>query len=312
MLRVVAVHLCVRIVGSCAAVAAPAIGTAQDSPRSATSPHFEESPCPFKADDKILPQLRCGYVTVPENRAAPNGRQLRLAVAIVKSTSAAPRPDPVVFIQGGPGQQLLAYAPLVVSGGSFDFLRADRELILFDQRGTGYSEPAFCPQLSVEWGQIRRLGLPRPTRYLRQRDAFARCREVMRAAGVDLSQYQSRAIALDLEDVRLALGYEQWNLLGVSYGTRVGLEAMRSAPRGIRSAILDGPAPPHRPVRVNRSADFADVVRRLAAACVPHSASVMTRTPTLRRTSGVASRRWSAIHSRWTYHAGTARVTPSC
>lgn len=220
----------------------------------------------------MLAQVRCGYVTVPENRALRNGRPLRLAVAILGSTSATPRPDPIAFIQGGPGQQLVAYAPGVIARGSLDFLRADRDLVLFDQRGTGYSEPAFCPELTIEWDRIWRRGLMPDARRARQRDAAARCREVMLRARVDLSQYHAQASARDLEDIRRALGYEQWNLLGVSNGTRVALEAMRAAPHGIRSVTLDGPVPPNRSSRINRPADFVDVVRRLAAACVDQPA----------------------------------------
>ena len=66
-------------------------------------PRFEAAPCPFKAEAKVLEQVRCGYVTVPENRSLPDGRRLRLAVAILKSLSSAPRPIRWFISPGDPG-----------------------------------------------------------------------------------------------------------------------------------------------------------------------------------------------------------------
>lgn len=76
---------------------------AQEPRHPATAgPSFQGAPCPFTADAKAMEQVRCGYVTVLENRAAPDGRRLKLAVAILESLSASPRPDPMVLIGGDP------------------------------------------------------------------------------------------------------------------------------------------------------------------------------------------------------------------
>jgi pimeloyl-ACP methyl ester carboxylesterase len=145
-----------------------------------------------------------------------------------------------------------------------DVLRADRDIILYDQRGVGFSEPAFCPELADEW-----TGVPDSPaeRRANQRDVAARCGESMRRAGYDLSQYNSVVSAHDLQDLRRALGYKVWNLHGRSYGTRLALVAMRVAPEGIRSVVLDGPLPPNRAKWFNMPGDFSDVLKRLSAAC---------------------------------------------
>lgn len=77
------------------------------------------------------------------------------------------------------------------------------------------------------------------------------------AEGIDLKQYNTLTNAADLEDLRLALGYEQWNLLGSSYGTRLALTAMREYPQGIRSVVLDST----RPLQINESQTPADAER---------------------------------------------------
>ena len=238
--------------------------TAQEHSTNPATRRFEAGPCPFKADEKILAQVRCGYLIVPENRARPDGRQLRLAVAIARSANATPRPDPVVLLSGGPGDSFVqntARLMNVVMAG----LRADRDLIIWDQRGTGFSEPVFCPELNARWREIGARGLERSARVSERRQALAHCRETMLRQGVDLSQYNTVVSAHDLDDLRRVLGVAQWNLVAISYGTRLALEAMRLAPQGIRSAVLTSPLPPNLPIDV-RSA-FADVLARLSRAC---------------------------------------------
>jgi pimeloyl-ACP methyl ester carboxylesterase len=223
---------------------------------------IEDAPCPFKADEKLLAQVRCGYLIVPENRAYPDRRQLRLAVAVVKSVSATPRPDPIVMLSGGPGDSFVQRTETLMD--LFAGLRADRDLVIWDQRGTGYSEPAFCPGLRERIRAIA-VDLPRNERIAQRRQAVADCREEMLRQATDLSQYNTAVSADDLEDLRRALGFAQWNLMSVSYGARLALEAMRRAPDGIRSAVLSSPLPPNPPIDVKGA--FTDVVRRLSLAC---------------------------------------------
>jgi pimeloyl-ACP methyl ester carboxylesterase len=73
--------------------------------------------------------------------------------------------------------------------------------------------------------------------------AYQACRDRLVAAGIELIAYTSAASAADLNELRLALGYEEWNLYGISYGTRLALTAMRDFPKGIRSVILDSVVP---------------------------------------------------------------------
>jgi hypothetical protein len=188
--------------------------TAQEHSTNPATRRFEAGPCPFKADEQILAQVRCGYLIVPENRARPDGRQLRLAVAIARSASATPRPDPVVLLSGGPGDSFVqntARLMNVVMAG----LRADRDLIIWDQRGTGFSEPVFCPELNARWREIGARGLERSARVSERRQALADCRETMLRQGVDLSQYNTVVSAHDLDDLRRVLGVAQWNLVAI-------------------------------------------------------------------------------------------------
>jgi pimeloyl-ACP methyl ester carboxylesterase len=179
---------------------------------------------------------------VPENRSDPESRDIRLHVAVFKSTSENPSPDPVVFLSGGPGQgavESLAFDATL--SGYVDFLQS-RDLIVLDQRGTGYSEPDLrCPELdeldeSIPTGVSGEL----PEEVAA---ALIACSTRLAGEGADLSAYNSAENAADFADLRLALEIDEWNLLGLSYGTRLAQTIVRDHPEGIRSVIFDSAYP---------------------------------------------------------------------
>jgi pimeloyl-ACP methyl ester carboxylesterase len=185
---------------------------------------FETAPCPFQLPANEA--VRCGYLHVPENRARPDGPTIRLAVAVIESQGQAARPDPLVYLSGGPGDSALYEVHDWLSSP----LRQNRAIILLDQRGTGFSQPGLhCPEMDDMDDPL----------------AGARaCRQRLARQGVDLSAYNSAASAADVNDLRHALGYAEWNLLGVSYGSRLALTVMRDYPEGLRAIILDSVYPP--------------------------------------------------------------------
>lgn len=110
----------------------------------AAQPFFDPGPCPFAGGADLSKfGVSCGYLVVPESRSRPDGPIVRLAVLKYRSKATSPQPDPVLFLAGGPGVASLA------GGRAWENhpLLGERDLILLDQRGTGYSEPAFCRDL---------------------------------------------------------------------------------------------------------------------------------------------------------------------
>jgi len=231
------------------------------------TPEFEETPCPFDADDEILEQVRCGFLIVPENRSVSDGRQLRLAVAILKSTNPYPQPDPLVYLTGGPGQGFVRNTPGILRNEFWNRLREDRDIILYDRRGTGYSEPQICPDLNREQTMITYQSLTVDEKNRQMQEAMNRCSEYMMHEGIDPSQYNTIVSSYDLDDLRRALGYETWNLWGISYGTRLGLVAMRTVPDGIRSVMLDSPLPPNAAGWADAPVNVSEVAKRFFAVC---------------------------------------------
>lgn len=186
---------------------------------------------------------RCGYLVVPEDWARPHGRTVQLAVAVFKSTQPHPAPDAVMYLNGGPGGATLA--TMGPSGMDWQQIFGNRDFILVDQRGTGFSRPSLaCPEMNREELHTldRRLNQPQAAALAVQ--ATRQCHDRLAGAGVDLSAYTTVADAADIAALGPALGYKTVNLWGGSYGTRRALTVMRLYPAHVRSVILDSVVPP--------------------------------------------------------------------
>ncbi len=244
----------------------PAVPTAP----STYTPLYEPATCQFYTPFSY--QIDCGYLTVPEDRGQPEGPQVRLHVAIFRSSSPNPEPDPVIYLMGGAGGNAFDAATYYLQAVG-DRIRETRDFIMYSQRGTRYSEPLLeCPGEVAFQRELDVQDLSRQEQDARN-EAFLRdCRDSLLDQGVDLTMYNSVTNAADANDLRIALGYEQVNYYGTSYGTRLGLTLMRNHPEGIRSVILDSVFPP----QINYPSDIVPsmvhAVDRILEACADDSA----------------------------------------
>jgi pimeloyl-ACP methyl ester carboxylesterase len=218
---------------------APA-SSAAASPAAATAviPRFVTVVCaqPFAKEDKA----ECGMLTVAENRSNSKTRAIRLPVVIFRSRAATPPRDAVLFMTGGPGGSSVAN---LHSSRDIIFVQ-DRDYVVLEQRGARKAEPALeCAEITPPKIEINagRLKGTEATRALA--DAARTCRNRLAAEGADLSGYTSAATAADVEDLRRALGYEKWDLYGISYSTRLMLTVARDFPGSVRSMVLDSVLP---------------------------------------------------------------------
>ena len=173
----------------------------------------------------------CGSFDVPEDRER-HGRTIPLNIAVLKATGTAPKPDPIVPLQGGPGQGAVTMAGFYAR--SLAPLREDRDIVLIDVRGTGGSNRLTCDVASPE--SLRSVDLLPAA-------AIGACRKALESRA-DLRLYTTDAIVQDLDAVRRAMQVEQWNLYGTSYGTRLGQEYVRRFGARVRTATFKGIAPP--------------------------------------------------------------------
>ncbi len=212
------------------------------APNGAPTPRFETAPCP-KTPQPIaaLKNARCGFLIAPENRASRKGRIVRLAVAIVPSRSKIPKPDPIVFMAGGPGEAAILDTPFLVDAG----VNGTRDLIIMDQRGTLYDDPDLnCPELDRYYARQVSLIYDAPSTGRAQAAAAAACRRRLGDQGIDLSAYNTTENEEDFVDLQRVLHVRQWNVYGYSYGSDLALSFMRDHPEGIRTVTIDSIVPP--------------------------------------------------------------------
>lgn len=179
---------------------------------------------------------QCARFEVPENPDDPAGRKISLHVGLIKAHDAEPEADPVFFLAGGPGQSAIEAYPMIAPG--FSRILEKRHVILVDQRGTGDSNPLKCEGAEGESSfAADSPAADAQTAFVN--DCLATLRE-----RADPRYYTTTVAIGDLDRVRAAIGAEQINLIGGSYGTRVAQRYLHTYPDRVRSVVLDGVVPP--------------------------------------------------------------------
>ena len=179
-------------------------------------------------------EVQCGQIQRPLNPAEPQGKKIDINYVVLPSQDRNKLPDAVFLLAGGPGQSAIN----VASWGSALMARLNRrrDLVFVDQRGTGRSAPLECPALEKADEVLS------PEQKVKFTDE---CLSKLQKLPYGDLQYFSTSIAVqDLEAVRQQQVYGRINLVGASYGTRVGLEYLRQFPQSVRRVVLDGVVPP--------------------------------------------------------------------
>jgi pimeloyl-ACP methyl ester carboxylesterase len=204
-------------------------------------------------------RARCGTFERPVNPDDPDSPTIELSFAIVPALNLEPLPDPVVPLAGGPGQSAVDF----YSGYSwaFETLRRDRDILLLDQRGTGDSARMDCPlDLEVAAGDPSTAETVRYTR------------ECLESLPHDPRWFTTSIAVRDLEALRVALGYPELNLYGVSYGSRVAQHYARRYPDSTRTVVLDGVVAPQLPLGPEIATEAQVALNRIFARCAEDAA----------------------------------------
>jgi len=244
-------------------------------------PRVEDALCPdgVPANDRV----RCLTLVVPESRgvaAVDLARLVRIPVVIVAARDLESRvDDPVLWINYSAGDGFVA-------GRARTFLdevlavNDRRDVITVDLRGSGLAEPSLvCPEvteLNVEWTDtgpnigpfIAEVDETSPEGRRMRLDAIQRCHDRLIDDGVNLSAFGADDAAEDLEDLRIALGVDQWNIVAGEYGSKLAQILARDHPDGIRSVVVNATPVP---LQADWFADLAPNAARswsaLVAAC---------------------------------------------
>src|SRR3954447_4127514 len=227
----------------------------------------------------------CGTIRVPVDRSGKVAGTTQLFEELVPGNR--PGGAPVVVFPGGPGlsaslvgRSLAAqFAPFV----------AGRDLIFFDQRGTGRSgfldcDSALDPTYFV----------PAGLELLQEAKTVERC---ARSLGPRRDFYTTAETVADLEAMRSALGIDRLSLVGISYGTRDAMEYARAYPQHVESLVLDSVVadPGNEPEGVS---SLRAVGRVLRQACAGGACAGITSDPAADLQRLVAKLQHGAIRPR--------------
>lgn len=206
-------------------------------------------PCRFAITEELEEgtDYECGDLRVPQRRTDLDGTQIQ--VHFVRFFGPADANSATIYLDGGPGGDAQSFAGLPAFG--IEAFTEQRDLVVLAQRGTFFAiPPLLCSE--SEGTMLEQL---------------AACREGLAADGVEFDAYTTPENADDIEDLRRELGYEEWNLLGVSYGTRLALEVIRRHPDSVRAAAIDGVVPSSVNWDAESRIHFWAAVEGLAEAC---------------------------------------------
>lgn len=211
------------------------------------APASESRACSFTSRYGL--RLDCYWVPVGEGRV-----QARLSAAIFRAESESAARDPLVYIAGGPGEagntepESLAVWDLWLAETALG-----RDFVLLDLRGLSPSEPAWdC----AEYTQQSRELLSQNLTFAEEAEVLApvllaclaKWQESLARTGGPVASLDAFSSQLNVADLGMSLrrlGYNEWNYLAASYGTRVALLAAMQQPE-VRRVILDSPYPPER------------------------------------------------------------------
>lgn len=198
-------------------LAAPLLAGALACGQASIAKALSFAPCPH------APGFQCTTMTVPVVRAQP---QLGTITLHIERKLAGPTPskDAVLALAGGPGQPALPLAADLAS--TMAPALGERDLIVFDQRGTGESGALHCSALTSSLQKLSEI--------------VERCGQQL---GPARSGYASSESVADMEAIREALGYEKLVLYGTSYGTKVALQYAAAHPTRVESMVLDSVVP---------------------------------------------------------------------
>lgn len=225
-----------------------AVADETDAPRPVEwlrRPGYESVICPFRGQvDYDAGEVECGLIRVPENREVADSRTIELLFVKIAATGededgepVEVRDDPILYLTGGPGVAVQGYVERLKD----HTVVRQRDLYILEQRGIANSG-AFCPF----WGSRDRASRIHADYEAAERAALEdgrACIERARGAGIDVNGYHTFENARDVKALRQALGFESWNIWGISYGSVLGQAVLEVDAAGVEAMVIDAIVP---------------------------------------------------------------------
>lgn len=271
-------------------VAACVAGSIVLSPPAAAAPPPVWGSCAdWVGDVSRVPTAQCATIAVPIDAsidpADPEGAQAQLAV--IRVPAAGPKIGMLVVNPGGPGASAVDTVAGMAAALAGSPITDRFDLVGIDPRGVGHSTPELRCRTGAEFDADRTEPMvdysPAGVAHIEElnREFAAQCVDRM---GADyLANVGTAPAVRDMDTVRAALGEEQINYLGFSYGTQLGAAYAESYPGRVRAMVLDGAVDPSLdPITksINQMAGFQRAFDKYAADCAQSAGCPLGTDPT--------------------------------
>lgn len=252
----------------------PSAPPSATSTPTATSEQSEPSPLGEQIEWTSCFGLECGFVDVPADYRSPDAGTIKIAVNVRRAADPDQRIGYLLVNPGGPGGSGVEFVANV--GRSSYALHERFDIVGFDPRGVGGSEPAFaCGASGERLELLAAIDLPidSPDDIAFGEAAANLCIQSMGPIGGLL---HSEYVARDMDEIRKALGVEQISYLGFSYGSTLGVWYATLFPQSVRAMAVDGADNPIDPASTQQErveeateeiAAFAGLLDQALAAC---------------------------------------------
>lgn len=225
------------------------------------SDNLEYCECQSWEGWKNQDDIKCGYLTVPEDHTNPDRKKIKIAFAIFKSQNPDPEAIPVIILTGGPGGRSLDSPSKWLSHEA----RQIGDVIVVEQRGIGLSSGLpdltenFVDIIAADATSEEEMEITKKTMLIKM--------EEIKAKGIDPSKYNSTQNAKDILSLMNALEYNSYNLYGTAYGTKLSIMVMKYAASKIHASVLVGPASLNKTALESRFQDLLRAINILYTKC---------------------------------------------
>lgn len=237
----------------------PTISVTKVTPSPTASPYIR-STNPMSMPEVIAPQLTedkycmgiyyegsrlCYELQVYEDRSNSNSKIITLPVMVIKGNNSEKSNNAILFLSGKPLEiGSYFYSRISINGTkppqiSFSgFQNLDQDIVVIGGRTLEISAWNHCSVSRNEQHFSNPEFAPNEFR------AMQICLEEFKKKDIEIPSYTSLTTAADIEDLRIMLGVEKWDIYGTSYGSRIGFSVMEQYPETVRSVVFDSVVPP--------------------------------------------------------------------
>lgn len=228
-----------------------------------TSVVKSSTPCKGFEESVGNSAIECGTIQVPENHDKPDGKKITISYVVLKAKNQTLSSYPMMYFSGGPGGRTLTENSILHWVKSP--IGEERDIILFDQRGIGYSSA--LPNMNNEIFNILVQDVAQENELDLMRRVIADTGQKIRQQGIYLENYNSFQSAADVGIIMNHLGYEKYNLYATSYGTRLARVVQDQFPEMINSVIHNSPSPMNDDFLQTRLAGYSLAMERIFEFC---------------------------------------------